>query len=356
MNAVYLLLPRLLQARRWGQETLAGGGRDNRQFNDYVKEGPLTQLFEAPDTVWTPRVLKDGADSVGALGALNRVYLNIGTFSEEWLLHFNALVGGKPITPITDRRRAQNSAYFKATEAQTLDMARFFLKTTGAASSGRRAGRRALPDEGRAGPDARQGGVRRELRALPFEQDCPAAGARPRSRRLRRQGLSRRAGTTTGSGPRRRSSRTRCGRSSLAPDFLDDNYLSAEFRVPVTLLETNACSPLATNALGGNIWDNFSSQSYKELPSVGEITWYHPYTGEPRSYTMPAGGRGYTRPPSLISLWSTAPFLLNNTVGRFETSPSVEARMRVVPGLDRADALAREARQGHRCSATRFRA
>ena len=43
---------------------------------------------------------------------------------------------------------------------------------------------------------------------------------------------------------------------------------------------------------------------------------------------MPAGGRGYTRPPSLISLWSTAPFLLNNTVGPFESSPSVEARMR----------------------------
>ena len=45
-------------------------------------------------------MLKDGADSVGALGALNRVYLNIGTFSEEWLLHFNALVGGKRVTPI----------------------------------------------------------------------------------------------------------------------------------------------------------------------------------------------------------------------------------------------------------------
>ena len=50
--------------------------------------------------MWTPRVLKDGSDSVGAMGALNRVYLNIGTFSEEWLLHFNPLVGGKPITPI----------------------------------------------------------------------------------------------------------------------------------------------------------------------------------------------------------------------------------------------------------------
>jgi hypothetical protein len=43
---------------------------------------------------------------------------------------------------------------------------------------------------------------------------------------------------------------------------------------------------------------------------------------------MPAGGRGYTRPPSLVSLWSSAPFLLNNTMGRFEESPSVEARMR----------------------------
>ena len=48
-----------------------------------------------------------------------------------------------------------------------------------------------------------------------------------------------------------------------APDFLDGNYLSTELRVPVTLLQTNACSPLATNALAGNIWDNFSSQSYK---------------------------------------------------------------------------------------------
>src|SRR5262249_470264 len=116
-----------------------------------------------------------------------------------------------------------------------------------------------------------------------------------------------------------------------APDFLDGNYLSTEARVPVTLLQTNACSPLATNALANNIWDNFSSQSYKSLPWVGTVTVHDPFTGKPSQYTMPAGGRGYTRPPSLISLWSTAPFLLNNTVGNdaFEQDPSVDARMRV---------------------------
>ena len=113
----------------------------------------------------------------------------------------------------------------------------------------------------------------------------------------------------------------------LKDDFLKGNYLSTEARVPVTLLETNACSPLATNAIAGNIWDNYSSQSYKSLPSVGTITVHDPFTGEPKQYTMPAGGRGYTRPASLISLWSTAPFLLNNTVGLFNGDPSVKGRM-----------------------------
>src|ERR671914_3029504 len=113
----------------------------------------------------------------------------------------------------------------------------------------------------------------------------------------------------------------------MADDFLTDNYLSTERRIPVTLLQTNACSPLATNGLGGNIWDNFSSKTYKELPSVGKITVHNPIDGTPQEYEMPGNGRGYTRVPSLISLWSTAPFLLNNSVGKFNPSPAVDARM-----------------------------
>ena len=94
MNALYLLGPRLFHAKRWGKEQLAGGETDNHQLNDCVSSGPLTDLFAKPATVWTPRVLKDGSDSVGALGALNRVFLNIGLFSEEWLRHFNPVLGG----------------------------------------------------------------------------------------------------------------------------------------------------------------------------------------------------------------------------------------------------------------------
>ena len=54
---------------------MAGGGLLNKQFNDFVAPcDPLARFFIWPNTTWTPRVLKDGSDSVGALGALNRVY------------------------------------------------------------------------------------------------------------------------------------------------------------------------------------------------------------------------------------------------------------------------------------------
>ena len=59
------------------------------------------------------RVLKDGADSVGTLGALNRVYLNIGLFSEEWLLHFRPFLGGQKISPIRIADAQKNSVYWR---------------------------------------------------------------------------------------------------------------------------------------------------------------------------------------------------------------------------------------------------
>ncbi len=329
MNAVYLLNERLEHARRWGKETLSGGQKDNKQFNDYIKEGPLTKYYQAPDTVWTPRVLNDGADSVGALGALNRVYVNIGVFSEEWLLHFNALVGGKPISPIPISVARKNSPYFAATEAQTPATALFFLKTTGPH----------LLKDAPGGPEE----LKKDEALVPrgrvvFAERC----ARCHSSKLptpppdaaaidEGQGCSGKnyldCWNKYWNWTRTDNFKDEMRRIAESPDFLTGNYLSSELRVPVTLLQTNACSPLATNALGGNIWDNFSSQSYKDLPSVGTITWYDPYTGEPRHYEMPAGGRGYTRPPSLLSLWSTAPFLLNNSVGEFDPDPSVKGRL-----------------------------
>jgi len=326
MNAVYNLGARMKLARRWGQETIGGGELNNKQFNDYVKEGPLTQFFQPPSTVWTPRVLKDGSDSVGALGALNRVYLNIGLFSEEWLLHFNALTGGKPITPIEIAVAEKNSVYWQATEAQTFDMAQFFL--TRATDPHRL---KDAPDSAEFLPKDRQQLARGKVVFAERCARCHSSKAPKPAEGVDPGGC---AGPTYLECWNRYWSWTKTDEYKQkmralveADSFLDDNFLSTELRVPVTLLETNACSPLATNAIAGNIWDNFASQSYKNLPSVGSITVHHPYTGAERSFPMPAGGRGYTRPASLVSVWSTAPFFQNNALGKFDPSPSVKARM-----------------------------
>jgi hypothetical protein len=326
MNAIYGLGPRLQQAKRFGKETLGGGSLNNKQFNDYVPaSSPLAGFFVPPNTVYSPRVLKDGADSVGALGALNRVYLNIGLFSEEWLLHFNPLIGGRTTTPIEIAVARKNSTFWGATEAQTPDMALFFLKSTDPHK---------LKDApGGAAYLTKNVGMLNRGKMV-FADRC----ARCHSSKLPTPAVGLDPGGCSGKDyltcwnkywawTKTDDFKSKMRQIVMRPDFLDGNFLSAEDRIPVTLLQTNACSPLATNAIAGNIWDNFSSQDYKELPSVGEITIYNPVTGQPSQFKMPGGGRGYTRPPSLISLWSTAPFLLNNSVGKFNPSPSVEARM-----------------------------
>ena len=325
MNAVYNLPARLEAAKRWGRETLGPDNLANEQFNDFISQGPLTQFFQPPNTVWTPHVLKDGSDSVGALGALNRVYLNIGLFSEEWLRHFNPILGGKPVTPIEITTARANSAYWDATELQTPDMALFLLKASYPHKLKNAPGGAAYLNDP---PDMVNQGK------IVFAENCAAC----HSSKAPQPPVATNPAACIGSGyldcwnrywewTRTSDFKQQMRQIVNADDFLDNNYMSNDMRVPVTLLQTNACSPLATNAITGNIWDNFSSASYKDLPSVGAITVYNPFTGAPQQYQMPAGGRGYTRVPSLVSVWSTAPFLLNNSVGTFNQSPSVEARM-----------------------------
>ena len=327
MNAIYNLPARLEIARKWHDEQIGGDQLDNKQFNDYVKSGPLTAFWDpATKRVKTPRVLKDGSDSVGSLGALNRVYVNIGLFSEEWVLHFIPLLGGPKITPIRIADAEKNSSYWKATEMQTPDVALFFLAS-------------AKPDllANAPGGAAHMTKDANQLTRgkVVFAERC----ARCHSSKLPEKAFTDffKPGCV---GPnylqcwsdywkwtKTPEFKQQMTQLVMDPKFLDNNALTTDQRVPLPLLETNACSPLATNAIKGDIWDNFSSDAYKSLPSVGKVPVQDPFTGERSWYDMPAGGRGYIRPASLASIWSTAPFLLNNTLGTFEWTGSVEGRM-----------------------------
>jgi hypothetical protein len=327
MNAVYSVIARLGPSLTTGAEQLTGGERDNNQFQDYPLTAALSQFWNpATSTSRTMRVLKDGADSVGTLGALNRVYLNIGLFSEEWLLHFRPFIGGRKISPIRISDAEKQSVYWQATEDRTADLAMFFLVTA-------RPDRLADAPGGTAYLDPFDS-AKVKRGQIVFAENCAACHSSKIPPIPANSGIDDGICAGGGNGPNYRVcwdrywqwAQTRefkqamiklvTARDASGHDtFLAGNYLSSERRVPVDLMQTNACTALASNGLAGDIWDNFTSSSYKNLPPVNELTVYHPVSGGAMSLRPLGNGRGYLRPASLISLWSTAPFLSNNSVG-----------------------------------------
>ena len=130
--------------------------------------------------------------------------------------------------------------------------------------------------------------------------------------------------------PRSREGKAWLRAAVMAPDFLENNFLSNDKRYPLTKIETNSARAFASNAKAGHIWDNFSSQTYKELSPVGEMEFFDPFNEtqpikfKPKEKNV---GPGYYRVPSLVSVWSSAPFLHNNALGKFTGDPSLAGRM-----------------------------
>lgn len=249
-------------------------------------------------------VLKDGSDSVGALGALARVFVNIGEFHQQWIKNHNLLIGGKKQSPFPIEKAQKNSTYWNATEDRMENLVAFFLKASDPHLLKNSPGGLEYLS---ASEDTLTEGkiVFGENCAVCHSSKLPPSTIRPESDEyidwLRE--------------------------AVLKSDFLDNNYLSNERRYPVTEIGTNSCAALATNAIEGHVWSEFSSKTFKELPAVGTIEVYNPFTESMDRYEMPGGGRGYYRVPSLISMWSTAPYLHNNALGKFTNDPSVAGRM-----------------------------
>ena len=247
-------------------------------------------------------ILKDGADSVGVAGASLRVYVNIGMCGDYWVtLHDPVLGIAKRQQPFDMDHARKNCEDWRNTEARMAN-AEAFLKTLkplllkdapgGAAyltapAETLRTGRRAFAEN---------------CASCHSSKQPPAGTADPIQ--WFRDAVER-------------------------EDFLADNFLSDDKRYSVVQIGTNVARAMATNATKGRIWDQFSSETYKQQPGVGRLTnLYNPRDPtKPLSLEIPAGGLGYYRTASLTSIWATAPYLHNNSVGTYVKDPSVKGRM-----------------------------
>ena len=255
-----------------------------------------------------PHVLKDGADSVGVPGATLRVYVNIGMCWQYWITLHDLGQGRRPQQPFDIEKARAECGAWQETEAKALNAEKFLLTQ----------GPLYLKDA--PGGEAYLSQDREVLRrgALAFADAC----ARCHSSKPESEGLA---------------DDTARADWYLSDDFRDDNFLSDDKRHPVTETRTNIARAMGTNATRGHIWDQFSSETYKSLPSAGTLEGlYNPVTEKKDiDFELPAGGRGYYRTPTLVSIWSTAPYLHNNSVGKRDPEtghmdvgdPSLESRM-----------------------------
>ena len=290
------------------------GARLGTGEEEEIMGGALAVPGTKPRMV-VPHILKDGADSVGILGALARVYINIGEYHEEWIQHFKPIVGGKKQYPMDIASAKENSVYWQATEQRVENLAKFFLKAAGAHH---------LKDvDGGQAYLTKDESVLKQGKIV-FAENCAACHS---SKLPKPPGSAKPFSSFYEKWIQSEDFKRKMREMVLQPDFLENNYLSNEHRYSVAEVKTNACAALATNGLRGHVWDNFTSETYKTLPTVRDIKVHHPLDGTTSTYEMPGGGRGYYRSPSLVSMWSTAPYLHNNALGKFTNDPSVAGRM-----------------------------
>jgi mono/diheme cytochrome c family protein len=361
----------------------------------FVSQGLGDALAASNDPVRAvPRVLLDGADSIGAWGALARVYLNIGSYWERWNQLHQPVLGLTPQQPFKLEDCEQHSVYWHATRNRVGPLRDYFLKASDAmpllATAGAEERLRPTTDEEVARVAEVRGAspktIWKQLRAQRVDLSRLAHGRRvfarqcivchssiqpesaiptffpgrpdtdpevsayraefgelaSRRMRLRQQWAERGEfwDHDPGQWLQDASYIEWAEQAVERAEFWTWNYLSTDFRIPVTLVGTNPARAMATNAMSGHMWQDFSSESYRQLASPGLMEYFNPYAGvagamerfsprhkSPAGAPANGGGPGYYRVPTLVSIWATAPFLHNNSLGLFNNDPSVSGRL-----------------------------
>jgi mono/diheme cytochrome c family protein len=309
-------------------------------LNPQAKE-QVAKLLD-PATMPIHHVLRDGSDSQGIPIASIRVYVNEGMCGSYWLEQlwnpFNPDVSQKPFDMAfasqnfpewdeTLKRMPALENYLATYEAMRLEKA----------EEGKYQGDLVIPDSYKTGTDDQKARWKTVERGqIVFAENCAFChSSNPVSPEVQPALDTLKKYYTSGNGQeddavkKARETVTTYYRGAVVqPGFLDNNILTDDVRYPVSELKENAARSLATNAAEGHVWAQFSSPEYKSQPAAGPLTLYNPVTGQnDRTFQPPAGGRGHIRTGSLVSIWATAPFLHNNSVGIFNGDPSVTGRI-----------------------------
>ncbi len=337
VNSVYRLSERLKLAR---PEAITPAQKRSVQAmykNMGVPENTDLGGTDASPTLVVPHILKDGSDSMGVPIASLRVFVNIGSMHEQWMKSWaigldpadfkDALARKFTQKPfeIAEAQKDPNS-WWNKTEKRMPGLEMFaktfdsypLAKAEEPTIEGKPAGKPGKEYFEGTADVLRQG-------KIAFADKCARCHSSKQPKTL----------------PTDEKELQKAWRDLVLDDkFLDDNYLSDDQRHPITELGTNAARGIGANPRAGNIWDNFSSQTFKDQKDPNgavlkdfddkgkAIDLYNPINGKYEiKFTVPDKFAPSYRTPTLVSVWATAPYLHNNSVGIFTGDPSIAGRM-----------------------------
>lgn len=313
---------------------------NKRLFEEDMKDPVTGEIKKAK----TRHVLKGGEDSVGEHLALIRVYVNIGMCTEEcWTPNFpvpGTFFGDEAKQkPFRIEQCARDCEAWNYADAKMPDLAAFLI--TGGPTYLLKA----------VDVDGTSGAKYVDLSKVPqgrkvFARECAACHSSkyaPDAIRADKEALARfYEGHVFGaeqfwqhefSDDERNSEafkakylvKTADGtlrpRQFVEADLFGQDWLANDEPVPFNIVGTNMCRALHDNHNEGHIWEEFSSETYKQRPSPGSVpnvvNRMVPWLGGKAlgGERKIEGGPGYLRNFSLLSVWATAPFLHNNAIG-----------------------------------------
>lgn len=246
-------------------------------------------------------ILKGGEDSIGALEAIQRVYFNIGSCSEQcWVNHLSDLRQLDPQqrgfgqTPFNIGQCRRDCPNFRAIEDRLPNILDFFMSSE------------AHTTDLRAARENQRRSTMPEARYS--EQDLVADLEREFGENAVARGREIFANTCA----RCHSSQPEAAVGQFASlDFhkidpgngLREDWLGNDRNISASEVGTYRCRALHSNHMSGHIWQEYGSETLRAQPPDANVR-------EPGD-----GGRGHYRNISLLNLWAHAPFLHNNALG-----------------------------------------
>jgi len=274
-----------------------------------------------------PHILKDGSDSIGPASAALRVYVNIGSCPDYRYSLEDSFVGvlrPPPFSSDAKNPTAQHPFSLEKAQKECVDWQLTAARMGDAANFLDAVQPYSLKSAPGGEEYLKTSPAVLDLGKTAFAENC----ARCHSSKLPPEAVQ--------GGLDKHSAQAKSAWVKLvkSDNFLDKNFLSDDERYPLAskdpslALGTNADRALGTNPDEGHIWQEFSSVTFKQLPSPGRLVLQNPFDKtQPITFDIAQGGGGYYRTPSLINVWATAPFLHNNMLGTFTGDPSVKGRM-----------------------------